>query len=111
MEFTEEYPNKPPIVKFVSKMFHPNGKYLNFVKHIQETLYQYENPITLLFPLLLRFLIDNWLFDLNNLLIISTHHQIKMMKNFSLFQSMQMVEYVLIFYKTDGAQLMMSPQY
>ncbi|KAB1253191.1 Ubiquitin-conjugating enzyme E2 A [Camelus dromedarius] len=26
IEFTEEYPNKPPTVRFVSKMFHPNGK-------------------------------------------------------------------------------------
>jgi len=24
LEFSEEYPNKPPHVKFVSKMFHPN---------------------------------------------------------------------------------------
>lgn len=24
IEFTEEYPNKPPSVKFASKMFHPN---------------------------------------------------------------------------------------
>lgn len=26
IEFTEEYPNKPPTVRFVSKMFHPNGE-------------------------------------------------------------------------------------
>lgn len=26
IEFTEEYPNKPPTVRFISKMFHPNGK-------------------------------------------------------------------------------------
>ena len=24
LEFTEDYPNKPPKVKFLSKMFHPN---------------------------------------------------------------------------------------
>jgi len=24
IEFNEEYPNKPPVVRFVSKMFHPN---------------------------------------------------------------------------------------
>eukprot|EP01134_Creolimax_fragrantissima_P003032 CFRG3032T1 len=24
MEFSEDYPNKPPIVRFASKMFHPN---------------------------------------------------------------------------------------
>lgn len=24
LQFTEDYPNKPPVVKFVSKLFHPN---------------------------------------------------------------------------------------
>lgn len=26
LEFTESYPNKPPAVRFTSKMFHPNGE-------------------------------------------------------------------------------------
>ena len=25
LEFSEEYPNKPPVVKWISHMFHPNG--------------------------------------------------------------------------------------
>jgi ubiquitin-conjugating enzyme E2 A len=27
LEFDETYPNKPPQVRFASKMFHPNGKF------------------------------------------------------------------------------------
>lgn len=26
LQFTEDYPNKPPTVRFVSRMFHPNSK-------------------------------------------------------------------------------------
>ncbi|WVZ10860.1 hypothetical protein V8G54_015390 [Vigna mungo] len=30
LQFTEEYPNKPPVVRFVSQMFHPNSDYNGF---------------------------------------------------------------------------------
>ena len=26
LQFIEDYPNKPPTVRFVSRMFHPNSK-------------------------------------------------------------------------------------
>jgi ubiquitin-protein ligase len=30
LEFSEEYPNKPPVVKFISSLFHPNGLFFFF---------------------------------------------------------------------------------
>lgn len=27
LQFSEDYPNKPPTVRFVSRMFHPNSKF------------------------------------------------------------------------------------
>ncbi|OWJ99372.1 hypothetical protein Celaphus_00009472, partial [Cervus elaphus hippelaphus] len=39
IEFTEEYPNKPPTVRFVSKMFHPNGKYLFLIEYSKMLYY------------------------------------------------------------------------
>jgi ubiquitin-conjugating enzyme E2 A len=32
IEFTEEYPNKPPKVKFDTKMYHPNSKLLLWIE-------------------------------------------------------------------------------
>lgn len=34
LQFTEDYPNKPPTVRFVSRMFHPNSKYKNFLQFL-----------------------------------------------------------------------------
>ena len=43
MEFCEEYPNKPPRVKFLSRMFHPNiyadgGICLDILKNKYDTI-------------------------------------------------------------------------
>ncbi|MFS7948226.1 putative ubiquitin-conjugating enzyme E2, ubiquitin-conjugating enzyme/RWD [Helianthus anomalus] len=27
LQFSEDYPNKPPTVRFISRMFHPNSKF------------------------------------------------------------------------------------
>lgn len=40
LEFSEEYPNKAPVVKFKSKMFHPNSAilpliHLSFIYHVE----------------------------------------------------------------------------
>jgi hypothetical protein len=31
LQFTEDYPNKPPTVRFVSRMFHPNSMLISFL--------------------------------------------------------------------------------
>ena len=33
INFTDEYPNKAPVVKILSPMFHPNGNLLLFLLH------------------------------------------------------------------------------
>jgi ubiquitin-protein ligase len=38
LEFSEDYPNKAPNVRFVTKMFHPNSKKLrNYSLYLTET--------------------------------------------------------------------------
>jgi ubiquitin-conjugating enzyme E2 A len=37
LEFTEEYPNKAPVVKFKSHMFHPNSEHFLFLFCFQMT--------------------------------------------------------------------------
>ena len=31
LQFTEDYPNKPPTVRFVSRMFHPNSMLISYL--------------------------------------------------------------------------------
>jgi len=47
LEFTKEYPNKPPLFKFVDNLFHPNiykdGKVCMSILHEGEDIYGYEH--------------------------------------------------------------------
>jgi ubiquitin-protein ligase len=47
LEFTKEYPNKPPIFKFIDNLFHPNiypdGKVCISILHEGEDIYGYEH--------------------------------------------------------------------
>ena len=38
-EFTESYPNKPPSVRFTSKMFHPNGREYSCIVSLKTNLF------------------------------------------------------------------------
>ena len=38
LEFAEDYPNKAPVVKIVSAMFHPNGASTNISCHLLDGL-------------------------------------------------------------------------
>lgn len=39
LQFTEDYPNKPPTVRFVSRMFHPNSKFETETAHTHVCTY------------------------------------------------------------------------
>jgi len=47
LEFTKDYPNKPPIFSFIDNLFHPNiypnGKVCMSILHEGEDIYGYEN--------------------------------------------------------------------
>lgn len=34
MEFSEEYPNKAPVVKFKTRLFHPNGMWRGYISRL-----------------------------------------------------------------------------
>ena len=53
IEFTEEYPNKPPTVRFVSKMFHPNGEQKQLGLPVFMTHYMFSSLDVLSLPSLM----------------------------------------------------------
>ena len=71
LEFSEEYPNKPPVVKFLSKMFHPNiyadgGICLDILQNRWSPTYDVSAILTSIQSLVIRFLeglfrkVDKW---------------------------------------------------
>ena len=61
LEFSEEYPNKPPVVKFLSKMFHPNiyadgGICLDILQNRWSPTYDVSAILTSIQSLVIRFL-------------------------------------------------------
>ena len=58
LEFTNEYPTKPPVVKFVTKIFHPNGTSL----HVKRFLFSIFFFYCCLFLLFYLFYFDDLFF-------------------------------------------------
>lgn len=83
VEFTEEYPNKPPTVRFTSKMFHPNGK----------------NP-NLLLTFRRQFVFRLSFKEKKQAFVSTTNHALLLS-----FQFTQMEAYVSIFCKIAGVRL------
>lgn len=64
IEFTEEYPNKPPTVRFVSKMFHPNvyadgGICLDILQNRWSPTYDVSAILTSIQVLVLQIFLNN----------------------------------------------------
>lgn len=55
LQFTEDYPNKPPTVRFVSRMFHPNSELENHFDislcFIANTFHHINSHLKFLFPI------------------------------------------------------------
>lgn len=76
IEFTEEYPNKPPTVRFVSKMFHPNvyadgGICLDILQNRWSPTYDVSAILTSI-QVNINFISDIWYNWLEKIIVIVT---------------------------------------
>ncbi len=106
IEFTEEYPNKPPNVRFVSKMFHPNGMPVIPLLFIALTTRFASLP-----PSLSLSLPSLYIQSISLSLSPFIHSHFSSHISLSLSQYMLMVVFVLIYYRTDGVPHTMYRQY